>query len=101
MNLIKTFSFYFSGYNSDIICLQEVDCRLFNNFLQPIMASEGLGSSFYKKGKEVAEGLACFYRKDRFKYAQKFLSYFLVYNPIYLTNIFHTYFILDAQGKKK
>ncbi|XP_026738408.1 2',5'-phosphodiesterase 12-like [Trichoplusia ni] len=57
------------GYNSDIICLQEVDCRLFNHFLQPILASEGLSSSFYKKGKEVAEGLACFYRKDRFKCA--------------------------------
>ncbi|CAH0603216.1 unnamed protein product [Chrysodeixis includens] len=54
------------GYNSDIICLQEVDCRLYNHFLKQIMATEGLGSAFYKKGKEVAEGLACFYRKNRF-----------------------------------
>lgn len=55
------------GYNSDIICLQEVDRKIFKSCLTPIMNSAGLNGLFYKKGKEVAEGLACFYNKDRFK----------------------------------
>ncbi|CAB3249897.1 unnamed protein product [Arctia plantaginis] len=54
------------GYNSDIICLQEVDSKIFRNFLKPILGSEGFDGVFYKKGKEVAEGLACFYRSQRF-----------------------------------
>lgn len=60
--------FIFLGYNSDIICLQEVDRKIFNSCLNPILGSEGLDGVFFKKGKEVAEGLACFYRKDRFRY---------------------------------
>ncbi|XP_049869288.1 2',5'-phosphodiesterase 12 [Pectinophora gossypiella] len=55
------------GYNADIMCLQEVDRKIFVHCLQPFFEMQGLNGSFYKKGKEVAEGLACFYRKDRFK----------------------------------
>ncbi|XP_026487733.2 2',5'-phosphodiesterase 12 [Vanessa tameamea] len=55
------------GYNADIICLQEVDLKVFNSSLKPFLGCEGLEGLFYKKGKAVAEGLACFYRKDRFK----------------------------------
>ncbi|XP_075992185.1 2',5'-phosphodiesterase 12 [Anticarsia gemmatalis] len=56
------------GYNSDVMCLQEVDRKIFKNCLKPILGAEGLDGAFYKKGKEVAEGLACFYRKDRFQF---------------------------------
>lgn len=56
------------GYNGDLICLQEVDSKIFQSTLQPLMDTEGLNGLFYKKGKQVAEGLSCFYRRDRFKF---------------------------------
>lgn len=56
------------GYNSDIVCLQEVDRKIFNFDLQPVMERQGFGAEFAIKGGQVAEGLACFYRKDKFKY---------------------------------
>ncbi|CAH2104750.1 unnamed protein product [Euphydryas editha] len=55
------------GYNADIICLQEVDFKVFNGSLRTFLGCDGLEGLFYKKGKSVAEGLACFYRKERFK----------------------------------
>lgn len=54
------------GYNADIICLQEVDTKIFNHTLTPTLENEFDGV-FHKKGKEVAEGLVYFYRRDRFK----------------------------------
>ncbi|KAI8427746.1 hypothetical protein MSG28_002173 [Choristoneura fumiferana] len=56
-----------SGYNADIICLQEVDTKIFKSCLDPLLRCEGYKGLFYKKGKEVAEGLACFFREDRFE----------------------------------
>lgn len=56
------------GYNADIVCLQEVDNKIFQHYLSPILSSDGFKGQFYKKGKEVAEGLACFYRCSRFSY---------------------------------
>ncbi|XP_063838831.1 2',5'-phosphodiesterase 12 isoform X1 [Ostrinia nubilalis] len=56
-----------TGYNADILCLQEVDAKIFNHYLQPLLQENGLHGVFYKKGKEVAEGLALFYRMDRFR----------------------------------
>ncbi|XP_013133622.1 PREDICTED: 2',5'-phosphodiesterase 12 [Papilio polytes] len=55
------------GYNADIYCLQEVDKKIFNNSLEPFLDSLGLKGLFYKKGKTVSEGLACFYRQSRFE----------------------------------
>ncbi|CAH2066567.1 unnamed protein product, partial [Iphiclides podalirius] len=55
------------GYNADIICLQEVDNKVYINNLKPFLEVEGLQGLFYKKGKTVAEGLACFYRQARFE----------------------------------
>ncbi|KAF7278313.1 hypothetical protein GWI33_008531 [Rhynchophorus ferrugineus] len=54
------------GYNSDLICLQEVDRRVYKNDLQPILSHYNYNSTFYLKGGEVAEGLAFFYNKSRF-----------------------------------
>ncbi|XP_072936524.1 2',5'-phosphodiesterase 12 [Epargyreus clarus] len=56
------------GYNADIMCLQEVDSKIFNHYLKPILESEVMEGRFYKKGKEVAEGLSCFYRSDRYRF---------------------------------
>ncbi|XP_068620853.1 2',5'-phosphodiesterase 12 [Battus philenor] len=55
------------GYNADIYCLQEVDSKIFHGNLLQCLEMEGLQGTFYKKGKSVSEGLACFYRKSRFK----------------------------------
>ncbi|XP_045511481.1 2',5'-phosphodiesterase 12 [Colias croceus] len=55
------------GYNADIICLQEVDKKVFDYSLSCLLENEGLKGLFYKKGKTVAEGLSCFYRENRFR----------------------------------
>lgn len=70
---------FFSGYNGDIICLQEVDSKIFQSTLQPLMDTEGLNGLFYKKGKQVAEGLSCFYRRDRFKWVLFVLNGYIVH----------------------
>ncbi|XP_022123100.2 2',5'-phosphodiesterase 12 [Pieris rapae] len=56
-----------TGYNADIICLQEVDNKIFDYSLSCVLQMDGLKGLFYKKGKSVAEGLACFYRENRFR----------------------------------
>ncbi|XP_072378791.1 2',5'-phosphodiesterase 12 [Diabrotica undecimpunctata] len=54
------------GYNSDVICLQEVDRKVFQYDLDPVFNYLGYGSNFFTKGNEVAEGLALFYYKKKF-----------------------------------
>ena len=56
-----------AGYNADIICLQEVDSKVFSNDLSPILSSVGFDGVFGKKGGTVSEGLACIFHKSRFK----------------------------------
>ncbi|XP_041989188.1 2',5'-phosphodiesterase 12 [Aricia agestis] len=56
-----------TGYNADVVCLQEVGKKIFLNCLKPFLEFNGLDGEFYQKGKTVSEGLACFYRKDRFR----------------------------------
>ncbi|CAG9566998.1 unnamed protein product [Danaus chrysippus] len=43
------------GYNADIICLQEVDGKIFNKCLKPFLDGDNFNGLFYKKGKTVAE----------------------------------------------
>jgi len=59
--------FFFAGYNADIICLQEVDSKVFSNDLIPILSSVGFNGIFHKKGGTVSEGLACIFHESRFK----------------------------------
>lgn len=54
------------GYNADIICLQEVDRRVFTNDLELLFSNLDYESNFTVKGGLVAEGLACFYNSNRF-----------------------------------
>uniref|UniRef100_A0A3B3ZTY0 2',5'-phosphodiesterase 12 n=1 Tax=Periophthalmus magnuspinnatus TaxID=409849 RepID=A0A3B3ZTY0_9GOBI len=54
-----------SGYNADLICLQEVDKGVFEDSLIPAMDAFGFDGVFRIKEKQH-EGLATFYRRTRF-----------------------------------
>ncbi|KAK0084782.1 hypothetical protein PV326_006154 [Microctonus aethiopoides] len=54
------------GYNSDIICLQEVDKKVYENDMKPALSSLNYDSIFNTKG-ELSEGLAILYNKIRFE----------------------------------
>lgn len=54
-------------YNADVICLQEVDDKMFNLCLQPAMNIAGFDGVFTNKAGKVREGSATFWRKTRFK----------------------------------
>lgn len=54
------------GYNSDLICLQEVDKKLFDWDFSICLKHNGFSGEFYKK-KEVPEGLATFYNQNKFR----------------------------------
>ncbi|NXJ15318.1 PDE12 phosphodiesterase, partial [Odontophorus gujanensis] len=53
------------GYNADLICLQEVDKSVFAESLAPALDAFGLEGLFKIKEKQH-EGLATFYRRDKF-----------------------------------
>ncbi|XP_036415973.1 2',5'-phosphodiesterase 12 [Colossoma macropomum] len=55
-----------SGYNADIICLQEVDKGAFSDSLSPALDAFGMDGVFRIKEKQH-EGLATFYRRSKFK----------------------------------
>merc|ERR1712150_378975 len=56
------------GYNADIICLQEVDNKIFDFDLLPVLSEHNeLDGIFKRKGGQVSEGLACFWRTTKFK----------------------------------
>ncbi|XP_077213840.1 carbon catabolite repressor protein 4 homolog 1-like isoform X2 [Tasmannia lanceolata] len=66
------------GYDADILCLQEVQSDHFENFFAPELAKHGYSVIYKKKsmllytGKDVSEGCAIFFRRDRFKEVQKY-----------------------------
>lgn len=62
-NLIKK---ELSGYNADIVCLQEVDQGVFGDSLAPALDAFGMDGVFKVKEKQH-EGLATFYRTSKFK----------------------------------
>lgn len=53
------------GYNADIVCLQEVDARIFKNDLTQVL--EDYEGVLTRKGGTVAEGVATFYAKRKFR----------------------------------
>lgn len=57
---------FFSGYNSDIICLQEVDRKIYENDLQPSLSLLNYGGVFFAKGI-TSEGSAIMYDNKRFE----------------------------------
>ncbi|KAK3602054.1 hypothetical protein CHS0354_025231 [Potamilus streckersoni] len=56
-----------AGYNSDILCLQEVDRRVFTGDLFPSLATFGLDGYYKEKGGQVSEGTAIFFRTSKFR----------------------------------
>ncbi|XP_068763832.1 2',5'-phosphodiesterase 12 isoform X2 [Struthio camelus] len=54
-----------AGYSADLICLQEVDKAVFADSLAPALDAFGLEGLFKIKEKQH-EGLATFYRRDKF-----------------------------------
>lgn len=59
------------GYNCDIICLQEVDSKIYDLDLERTFRVRHFGGDFQRKG-DTAEGLAIFYNTIRFKLLQRF-----------------------------
>ncbi|GFY50408.1 2',5'-phosphodiesterase 12 [Trichonephila inaurata madagascariensis] len=60
------------GYKSDIICLQEVEDRVFERDLEPILNSNGYIGFYTKKGGHRYEGVATFFRSSKFKCKRKY-----------------------------
>uniref|UniRef100_A0AAG5DVT2 2',5'-phosphodiesterase 12 n=1 Tax=Anopheles atroparvus TaxID=41427 RepID=A0AAG5DVT2_ANOAO len=58
------------GYKGDIICLQEVDSKIFDLDLVPTFQHKNYVGHYRSKGK-VAEGLATFYDADKFELLEK------------------------------
>jgi len=55
------------GYNADIMCLQEVDNKIFDGDLNPVFSQNEYEGAFSVKGGVVTEGLACFWNSDKFE----------------------------------
>ena len=60
------------GYKADIICLQEVDGKVFDADLKPIFSSLGFEAEFSKKGGQVSEGMACLFNTSKFRLIESF-----------------------------
>ncbi|KAJ9532675.1 hypothetical protein QJQ45_010759 [Haematococcus lacustris] len=54
------------AYQADILCLQEVDDKLFREFLEPHLALRGYAGHYTNKQGRVREGSATFWRCSRF-----------------------------------
>mmetsp|Transcript_8553 Transcript_8553/g.53439 ORF Transcript_8553/g.53439 Transcript_8553/m.53439 type:complete len:825 (-) Transcript_8553:527-3001(-) len=56
-----------AGFNADIICLQEVDQKVFDEYYQCMLNEVGLRGIFQGKSGTVLEGCALFYRGSKFE----------------------------------
>ncbi|GMH35852.1 hypothetical protein BSKO_03720 [Bryopsis sp. KO-2023] len=59
------------GFHADVVCLQEVDKRVFEDYLKPQMAVEGFQGVYTNKAGSVKEGSAMFVRASRYEIAFK------------------------------
>uniref|UniRef100_A0A023GLE3 2',5'-phosphodiesterase 12 n=1 Tax=Amblyomma triste TaxID=251400 RepID=A0A023GLE3_AMBTT len=55
------------GYKGDLICLQEVDRKVFREDLEPILEANGFLGYYTEKCSPMAEGVACFFRSSKFR----------------------------------
>ncbi|XP_061169849.1 2',5'-phosphodiesterase 12-like [Saccostrea echinata] len=55
------------GYNADIICLQEVDEKVFDRYLLPALQINGFSGVYQMKSGKIREGEALFYRNSKFR----------------------------------
>ena len=54
------------GYNADVLCLQEVDQRMYKIDLHPVLTRKGYEGNFDIKDGNAREGVACFWAVDKF-----------------------------------
>ena len=54
------------GYNGDVVCLQECGRRLYDNYLNPVMTSQGFAGLVKYKSGVMPEGEAIFFKKSKF-----------------------------------
>lgn len=54
------------GYQADLMCLQEVDAKVFDYDLEPVFGFRNYAGTFQRKG-QTAEGLATYFNTDRFR----------------------------------
>ncbi|XP_068201007.1 2',5'-phosphodiesterase 12 [Palaemon carinicauda] len=59
------------GYNGDLICMQEVDEKVFDYDLEPVLSNIGFEGAFDAKAGQVREGLAVFYRKEKLRLLER------------------------------
>lgn len=57
-------------YAGDVYCLQECDTKLFVSYLEKFMDSLGYQGYFAKKGQDVNEGCAIFFKRSLFECVQ-------------------------------
>ena len=56
-----------SGYNCDVMCLQEVDAKIHDRDLQRVLSKKGFEGEFCVKGGQTNEGLSCFWNVNKFE----------------------------------
>ncbi|GAU95840.1 hypothetical protein RvY_07385 [Ramazzottius varieornatus] len=56
-----------SGYNADLVCLQEVDTKLFSRYFDRQFRRKGFEGVLLSKKGNIAEGVVTFYRTDKFE----------------------------------
>lgn len=54
------------GYHADVMCLQEVDAKIFDYDLVPVLGYRRMDGRFQRKG-QTAEGVATFWNRDKFE----------------------------------
>ncbi|KAG7209391.1 hypothetical protein KM043_015487 [Ampulex compressa] len=54
------------GFNADVICLQEVDTKVYQTHLMPVLSTLNYNSEYTAKN-QLQEGLSIFFNKERFK----------------------------------
>ena len=47
-----------TGYNADVVCLQEVDRKVFDSDLKPVMAEHGFEGAMDLKGGQGGDSIA-------------------------------------------
>lgn len=60
------------GYNADILCLQEVDFKVFDLDLIPFLGEQCLMHGVHNKKGTTPEGLATFFRTERFELIENY-----------------------------
>lgn len=58
------------GYNADVLCMQEVDSKVFRHDLEPLFSSRGMVGEYSQKGGQVSEGTAVFYDNQKLRCVQ-------------------------------